>query len=136
MQTSLAHLQVNVDAANLGFYRSLMQFLGWSTLYDDESMVGVGAPNETSLWFTASSNGTQNDYDGPGVNHIGIAAPSQADVDATARYLADHRVPALFDTPRHRPEFSAGEGQTFYQVMFESPDRVLFEVVYTGALSG
>ncbi len=35
-------------------------------------------------------------------------------------------------TPRHRPEFSQGPDQTYYQVMFESPDRVLFEVVYTG----
>ena len=27
------------------------------------------------------------------------------------------------------------ESETYYQVMFESPDKVLFEVVYTGAKS-
>ena len=72
-----------------------------------------------------------NDYDGPGMNHVAIAAASQADVDATVGYLHDRGIEVLFDTPRHRPEFS-GEGTTYYQVMFESPDRVLFEVVYTG----
>jgi hypothetical protein len=31
---------------------------------------------------------------------------------------------------RHRPEFAQGEDQTYYQVMFASPDRILLEVVY------
>ena len=38
----------------------------------------------------------------------------------------------LFETPRHRPDFAHGEDTTYYQVMFESPDRILFEIVYTG----
>lgn len=33
---------------------------------------------------------------------------------------------------RHRPEFSWGPDDTHDQVMFESPDRTLIEVVYTG----
>jgi hypothetical protein len=70
------------------------------------------------------------------VNHIGIGAESQADVDAVVEYLRDRGVELLFETPRHRPEFSGGEGQTYYQVMFESPDRILFEVVYTGPKAG
>jgi hypothetical protein len=37
----------------------------------------------------------------------------------------------LFETPRHRPEFSS-EDSTYYQIMFESPDRILLEFVYTG----
>jgi catechol 2,3-dioxygenase-like lactoylglutathione lyase family enzyme len=68
----------------------------------------------------------------PGLNHLGIAAESIADVDATVRYLEDRGIPALFETPRHRPDFSQDEKSTYYQVMFESPDRILFEVVYTG----
>jgi hypothetical protein len=47
-------------------------------------------------------------------------------------YLKQHGIKALFETPRHRPEFSGSEAETYYQVMFESPDRILFEVVYTG----
>lgn len=132
MKTTLSHLQVNIDPANLPFYRELFAFLGWVLLWDQEEVLGVGAGNEASAWFVAKTNGASNDYDGPGVNHIGIGAGSVADVDAAARYLAAHNVQALFDTPRHRPEFAGGPDQTYYQVMFESPDRVLFEVVYTG----
>jgi len=89
-----------------------------------------------TLWFIGEVKDAANDYDGPGVNHIAIGAQSQAEVDATAAYLSGRGVPALFETPRHRPEFSQGPDQTYYQVMFESPDRVLFEVVYTGPQQG
>ena len=132
MQTSLYHLQINVRPENLQFYRDLMAFLGWTTLMDQEAFLGVAGSNGASLWFIGQVNEAANDYDGPGVNHISIGAESQADVDATVAYLKGRGVPALFETPRHRPEFSAGPDQTYYQVMFESPDRVLFEVVYTG----
>jgi catechol 2,3-dioxygenase-like lactoylglutathione lyase family enzyme len=132
MQTSLAHLQVNIRPENLPFYRDLFTFLGWNTLYEADGMLGTGGQNGASLWFVSETNNASNDYDGPGVNHIGISANSIADVDATAVYLKDKGVPHLFDTPRHRPEFSTSESETYYQVMFESPDRVLFEIVYTG----
>ena len=132
MQTSLAHLQVNIRPESLPFYRDLFAFLGWNTLYEADGMLGTGGENGASLWFVTESNNAPNDYDGPGVNHIGISATSIADVDATAAYLTDKGVAALFETPRHRPEFSSSESETYYQVMFESPDKVLFEVVYTG----
>ena len=132
MQTTLSHLQVNVRPANLQFYRDIMSFLGWTTLMDQDQFFGAGASNGASLWFIGEVKDAANDYDGPGVNHIAIGAQSQAEVDATAAYLSGRGVPALFETPRHRPEFSQGPDQTYYQVMFESPDRVLFEVVYTG----
>jgi len=132
MQTLLYHLQINVRPANLPFYRDLMAFLGWQTLYSDDGMFGAGDANGASLWFIGQVKDVANDYDGPGLNHIGIRPAAQADVDAVVGYLKAHNVAALFDTPRHRPEFASGEDQTYYQVMFESPDRVLFEVVYTG----
>jgi catechol 2,3-dioxygenase-like lactoylglutathione lyase family enzyme len=132
VKTSLSHLQVNVRKDNLPFYRDLMAFLGWQTLLEDQAFIGVGGGNGASLWFIGEVRDTPNDYDGPGVNHIAIGAESQADVDATAGYLAQTGVPALFETPRHRPDYAQGPDQTYYQVMFESPDRVLFEVVYTG----
>lgn len=131
MQTSLSHIQVNVRPQNMPFYKELMTFLGWQPIYDDPNMLGVGGKDGASLWFAAEAKDVGNDYDGPGVNHLAIGAPSQVDVDAVVTYLAQHDVPALFETPRHRPEFS-GDGNTYYQVMFASPDRILFEVVYTG----
>lgn len=132
MKTSLYHLQVNIQPANLPFYRDLMAVVGWDTLYEAETILGAQADNGGSLWFVGEANDAPNDYDGRGVNHIGIGAHSQADVDAVAAHIQQRGIPALFETPRHRPEFASGDGQTYYQVMFESPDRVLFEVVYTG----
>ena len=35
----------------------------------------------------------------------------------------------LFETPRHRAEFTNSPEQTYYQVMFETPDRILVEIV-------
>ncbi|GIW17814.1 VOC family protein [Tepidiforma sp.] len=134
MATTLAHLQVNIDPAHAGFYRELFTHLGWGVLYDGDGILGVGATNDASLWFVPRTAEGPNDYDRAGVNHIAIGADSIAEVDAAAAYLASRGVPALFETPRHRPEFADGSGQTYYQVMFESPDRVLFEVVYSGPL--
>ena len=133
MQTSLSHIQINVRSANMPFYKDLMTFLGWQMIYDDPNMLGVGGKEGASLWFAGGAKEVSNDYDGPGTNHISIGTESPADVDATVAYLAERGVPALFETPRHRPEFS-DEGRDYYQVMFESPDRILFEVVYTGPL--
>ena len=135
MNARLAHMQINIDAANLDFYRDLSSAVGLKTLYEAEGMLGVECSNDSSLWFIGASNGASNDYDGPGTNHIGLGAESQAEVDATAEWLKGKGIPALFETPRHRPDFAMDEKSTYYQVMFESPDKVLFEVVYTGPKS-
>jgi catechol 2,3-dioxygenase-like lactoylglutathione lyase family enzyme len=135
VQSALSHMQVNIRPANMPFYKDLATFLGWKTLYDSAEMLGVAGTNDASLWFAAEAKDANNDYDGPGVNHLGIGVDAQADVDTAAAWLKERGVELLFETPRHRPEFSSGEGQTYYQVMFESPDRILFEVVYTGPKS-
>lgn len=135
MKSSFGHLQINVNSSNLPFYKELFERLSWSVLYEDENMLGVGDEKWGSLWFAAPMHAVANDYDGPGMNHLGIAVGAQTDVDTIVGYLRERGIPALFETPRHRPEFSAGEGDTYYQVMFESPDRILFEIVYTGPKS-
>jgi catechol 2,3-dioxygenase-like lactoylglutathione lyase family enzyme len=131
MKSNLGHLQVNVQTKNLGFYKELFVFLGWKTLYDDENMLGVGCETGSSLWFCAPLKDHANDYDGIGMNHLGVSVEKQSDVDQAVEYLKKHNISALFNTPCHRPDFSGPES-TYYQVMFESPDRILFEVVYTG----
>lgn len=132
MKSGLYHLQVNIDPANTAFYKELLAFLGWNTLYEGEGVLGMSGSNDASLWFVNKTSAATNDYDGPGMNHLGIGVESEADVDAAVEYIRGKNVEALFETPRHRPEFSAGEGQTYYQVMFASPDNLLFEIVYTG----
>ncbi len=108
MQTKLGHVELKIDTANLGFYKELGSFLGWKTLYEGDGMLGIGGSDGASLWFMSGANGAENDYDGRGVNHLGIATETQSDVDAAAAYLAGKGVAALFETPRHRPEFAAG----------------------------
>ena len=132
MRTHVGHIQFNVRAANLPFYRDLTAFLGWQTLYDTEEFIGVADESGNSLWFTDCVKTVSNDYDGPGMNHLAFITAAQAEVDAAVDYLRGRGVEPLFGTPCHRPEFSQGEGHTYYQVMFESPDRILFEIVYVG----
>jgi catechol 2,3-dioxygenase-like lactoylglutathione lyase family enzyme len=135
MHTHLAHIQFNIRPEHVPFYRDLMAFIGWQSLFENEGMLGVAGKNGESLWFIGQVKAVSNDYDGPGMNHLAIGAESQADVDAVAAYLKARGVASLFETPRHRPEFAQSEAQTYYQVMFESPDRILLEVVYTGTKS-
>ena len=136
METHLSHIQFNVAAANLPFYASLMAFLGWPTIMANDEMLGVAGKGGDSVWFIGAAKDVANDYDGPGMNHLAIGTAHQADVDAAAAYLDENNIPALFETPRHRPDFAESADKTYYQVMFESPDRILFEVVYTGPKSG
>jgi catechol 2,3-dioxygenase-like lactoylglutathione lyase family enzyme len=132
-QSSFGHIQFNVRPENVGYYRDLFSFLGWQTLHDSPEMVGLGGQHNDSLWFSGQVKEAANDYDGPGFNHLGLHVPSIADVDATVAYMRSHEMTSLFETPRHRPEFAGSEDQTYYQVMFETPDRILIEVVYIGA---
>lgn len=134
MQTKFGHIVIHCQPKNMGFYKDLFTFLGWSVLYEEEGVIlGVGNVDGSSLWFGGSIKPeVQNDYDGPGMNHLGIQTTTQSEVDETVAYLQDKGITALFETPRHRPEFSS-PGNTYYQVMFESPDRILFEVVYIGS---
>jgi hypothetical protein len=126
------HLQINIEPANRGFYKDLLTLLGWAPWHEDEAMLGMGVEGKGSFWFASASGKHKTDYDQLGVNHIGVRAEEQKDVDAVAAFLRRRSVALLFDTPRHRPEFAEGAGQTYYQVMFTSPDNVLLEVVYIG----
>jgi catechol 2,3-dioxygenase-like lactoylglutathione lyase family enzyme len=125
-------MQFNVRGENLPFYRDLLTFLGWRVIGEWPGMIGLGSLGGQSLWFIGQAKEVSNDYDGPGLNHLAFAAASVADVDESVAWLHGRGVAALFETPRHRPDFSADEQSTYYQVMFETPDRILVEIVYIG----
>jgi catechol 2,3-dioxygenase-like lactoylglutathione lyase family enzyme len=131
MRSKFSHMQINVAPANIAFYKDLLSSLGWRVGHDDASAVELADDSRNSVWFIGAAKDVANDYDGPGLNHLAFDAASQAEVDAAAAFLRERNIEPLFGTPQHRPEFS-GEGHTYYQVMFETPDRMLFEVVYTG----
>jgi len=133
IKTRINHIQFNIDPDNMPFYKELMAFLGWKVLVAEADMLGVGDESgEQSLWFNCPAKLHSNDYDGPGMNHLGFSVPLQEDVNLATAYLREHGISSLFDTPRHRPEFTDNPENTYYQVMFETPDRILIEVVYTG----
>ena len=132
MKSRASHLQLNVDRDNLDFYQELIEFLGFKTLYADDGMLGVRGSNGVDIWFVDQVNDVRADYDGAGLNHLAFGVDSQAEVDQAAAWLTERGIEHLFETPRHRPEFSHDEASTYYQVMFESPDKLLFEIVYTG----
>ena len=132
IESKIGHVVYNIRPANAKFYKDLMMFLGWSPIFEEKGVLGVADKKGASLWFVGMAKEVNNDYDGPGVNHVALSVPKQSDVDGAVAYLTAAGVKPLFDTPRHRPEFSSGKDDTYYQVMFESPDRILFEIVYTG----
>ena len=131
-KSTFGHLVVNIHVQNREFYKDLFNFLGWKVLLDEPEILGIEDEHKISLWFVNPIKKVENDYDGIGMNHLAISAPNQTAVDETVAYLQKHNIKALFETPRHRPEFCGSEDETYYQVMFESPDHLLFEVVYTG----
>src|SRR3954469_12459662 len=94
MRSKISHIQFNVQAANLPFYKDLLAFAGLQTLYEGEGTLGVGDENETSMWFSTSAKDVANDYDGPGMNHLALDVPAQSDVDAAVAYLTERGVPA------------------------------------------
>ncbi len=132
MKSHLNHLQININPENLSFYKDLMQFLGWNIIMESEGMAGFTSGKEASLWFLKSQNNEQHNYDGFGVNHIGIKVEELKNVDEAEAFLKSKDIKMLFGTPKHRTEFAMSENETYYQIMFESPDKVLFEIVYTG----
>jgi hypothetical protein len=131
----MGHMQVFIDSQHVDFYKNLFTFLGWSILYEDKAAVSVGDKNGFIIWFDPAIKDDKNDYDGFGMNHLALAVPSQEEVDLTVGWLAKNGIPTLFGTPCHRLDFADSVNDTYYQVMFESPDRILFEVVYTGPIS-
>lgn len=132
MKSFLYHLQINIDPKNLDFYMKLMTFMGWSAIFENTEMAGYKNGTNGDLWFIKASKTSQNDYDAPGVNHISLKVETKQNVDEVKDYLTSNNISMLFNTPKHRSEFVTSEDQTYYQIMFESPDKILFEVVYIG----
>jgi len=132
MKAAFGHIQFNIDPENFQFYKELFPFLGWKIVHESEEMLGVGYSNGNSMWFANRTVDVNNNYDGTGMNHIAFHTETIEDVDRTVSYLNSKNVLPLFETPRHRPEFSGSVNDTYYQVMFETPDQILVEVVYIG----
>jgi catechol 2,3-dioxygenase-like lactoylglutathione lyase family enzyme len=133
MKSHFYHLQFNIDISNKEFYRKLMEFMGWKIIFENADTIGFKSKTNGDLWFyDDEKKKAKQDYDAIGVNHIAIRVDLQTDIDRIVDLLPELKVQPLFDTPRHRPEYVQKDGETYYQVMFETPDKLLFEIVYIG----
>ena len=63
MQAHLTHMQFNVQPEHMPFYKDLLAFVGWQSLYDSAEMIGVADKNGVSLWF-AGQAGNCSDHRG------------------------------------------------------------------------
>lgn len=116
--------------SNVDFYKDMFDYLGFDTLMSNDMFHAVQS-GDLSLWFMAASDTTLNNRDAHGLNHLGLHLDSPTAVDEfITDFLNPNGIAPLFDTPRHRPDF-AGENGTYYQVMFQLPGDLLFEVVHT-----
>ncbi len=61
----------------MAFYKDLFAFMGWQTLEDSPVEFGIGPDIFNSLWFNTGANDACNDYDGAGMNHIGLLVQTQ-----------------------------------------------------------
>ena len=112
-----------------------MSFLGWSIIFEEDEVIGYKSGSTGDIWFVQTTNKVISDYDNIGVNHLSIRVENQKDIDSCFEFLKNHSIPALFDTPKHRAEFTADANETYYQIMFKSPDNILCEIVYIGPKS-
>ncbi len=133
MKSFVYHIQINIDfEKNKQFYVELMEFLGWKSIFITEDTMGYKSGTNGDVWFCDSIKTNFSDYDNFGLNHIAIRVSNEKDIDDIVEFLDSKGVQPLFDTPRHRPEFSSEKTETYYQVIFETPDKVQFEIVYIG----
>jgi len=110
---------------------SFMAHLGLKVERDADG-VTAHQDNGQNLWFSPTSlPQEERNWDTPGLNHFAFAAESPVIVDAAVEAIRDLGIEPLFGTPCERPEYS-DEVETYYSLMFATPDRFLFEVVYSG----
>lgn len=133
MKSHLYHVQINIEyTRHIGFYKNLMEFLGWSIIFEKEDdVIGYHSEHNGDVWIANADKAERSDYDAIGVNHVAFRVERVEDVSEAERFLQAQGITVLFETPRHRSEF-AKPGETYYQIIFESPDKIQFEIVYIG----
>ena len=133
MKSHFYHIQINIDfEKNNKFYKDLMEFLGWDIIFEKENTLGYKSKTNGDIWFCDSLKNELSDYDNFGLSHIAIRVDKQEDIDHIVEFLKSKGTKLLFDTPRHRPEFTSQKDETYYQVIFETPDKIQIEIVYIG----
>lgn len=132
MKAHVYHLQINVcePKVALPFYRELLGYLEYRTVYQSDTAAGFSTGSGADIWVM----GTEAAHVGPGfhrkragLNHLAFRVAQRDDVDRFRdEFMTPRRLPALYETPREFPEYRPG----YYAVFFEDPDRLKLEVVH------
>lgn len=109
-----------------------MNVLGWKIIFCTDEVIGFNSVNMGDIWLVSSDVNELQNYDAKGFNHLAIKVEEQNDIKILLDFLKIKNIKTIFDTPKHRPEFANNDKETYYQIMFETPDRILFEIVYIG----
>lgn len=124
--------QINIVADNASFYRDVLSHLGWSITFEDRNMTGYWNELNGELWFVDTQKKRLSETDNLDVRQITIKLPTKIDVDHAQLFLEKRGVKMLNGTPKFRPELSTQKDELYYQIIFESPDKIRFEVLYQG----
>ena len=131
MKAQLYHLQVNVRDAgrSLPFYKALLGYLEYRTVYETDAMVGFSGRGG-DIWVGAAAPqhaGAGFHRKRAGLNHLAFRVDRREDVDRfQVEFLVSRGLGTLYGTPREFPEYRPG----YYAVFFEDPDRLKLEVVH------
>jgi catechol 2,3-dioxygenase-like lactoylglutathione lyase family enzyme len=131
VKAQLYHLQINVrdPRRSLPFYRALLGYLDYRTVYETDSMAGFSGRG-ADIWVGAAAPeqaGAGFHRKRPGLNHLAFRVDRREDVDRfRAEFLSPRKLDTLYGTPREFPEYRPG----YYAVFFEDPDRLKLEVVH------
>lgn len=132
MKAQLYHIQINVrDAArSLPFYKALLGYLEYRTVYETDAMAGFSGSG-ADIWVADPRHADSGFHrKRAGLNHLAFRVDRREDVDRfSAEFLAPRKLAPLYRTPREFPEYRSG----YYAVFFEDPDRLKLELVHLPA---
>ena len=127
-QASLYHLQLNVSADGLRFYRDFFSELGYRIWQESDEHLAA-SDGTIDFWVIQTEPAHAHrpfHRKGTGLNHLAFRFDSRVEVDEfAARFLAPRGITPLYQSPKFYPEYAAN----YYAVYFEDPDRIKLEVM-------
>lgn len=125
---SLYHLQLNVSAAGIRFYRDFFHYLGHEIFEETAEHLAVRS-GPVDLWLVETEGAhAHRSYHrkATGINHLAFRLQSRREVDTFVDdFLRPRGIESLYGSPKVYPEYAAD----YYAVYFEDPDRIKLEVM-------
>jgi len=132
VKAQVYHLQINVrdPKVSLPFYRDLLGYLEYRTVYQTDTAAGFSTGSGTDIWVMGADPahaGHGFHRKRAGLNHLALRVAQREDVDRFRdEFMTPRGLRSLYETPREFPEYRPG----YYAVFFEDPDRLKLEVVH------